>query len=415
MTDLQPNILSFLLFAVSFALIYASLRYSVLRYKTIFTPLFFKISLEFGFITVVSSIAALFARGGKLSLFFSYNISDFNYTLLVSIFSAASLFCGYHLCAQLPLSTLSHKLFSKFDRSNRRLRTVAFFSICFSLLAFAFLVFFTSGATLWLTDSRTAYIQHRSGAGQYYAFFIWGLSIAQILLLASYSRSHSFRLPLLITLLVSLVFFFSGSKGAMLTPLFNLIIFYDQYIKRVSLVKALFLSLLLIFAIILLLFFQQTNALDGVIYYFSEYFSFTSEYIHRSGELGFMFGSATLSSLQSMLPRSIFPDKSYIYGVLYIHELITPGAAETGNTFGVLPWSLSYLDFGFFGVIISSLISGLFCRIFYDLWYFNPTAIRFVAALSFTMLNPLPFTNFVAQFLILFILVIATKSTLVSP
>ena len=127
----------------------------------------------------------------------------------------------------------------------------------------------------------------------------------------------------------------------------------------------------------------------------------TAEYIYRSDELGNLMGLGLLTDFYSMVPRSIYEEKPYIYGVLYIHNLLTPGQAETGNTFGVLQWSLSYLDFGIIGVIFFYSFKAIIGKIIYEIWRVRPTIIMFIICITFVLWSPFPFANsFVSSIII---------------
>ena len=57
--------------------------------------------------------------------------------------------------------------------------------------------------------------------------------------------------------------------------------------------------------------------------YFKEYYS---------GKFILFYGQIYFSDFWSLIPRGLFPDKPYVYGITYVNEYFFPGAAAESNT-----------------------------------------------------------------------------------
>jgi hypothetical protein len=139
--------------------------------------------------------------------------------------------------------------------------------------------------------------------------------------------------------------YFLGSKNNILILVVISGVYYNFYIKRISLLGCL-LFLFISFSSILGLLYLQ-GSYDTLFYgmnYFKDYFNTTFKFISRFDEFGFRYGKGWLSSLWFYVPRGLFPDKPFEYGLTLIHRTLFPGYAALGHTPGSLPWSLAYLD-----------------------------------------------------------------------
>ena len=99
-------------------------------------------------------------------------------------------------------------------------------------------------------------------------------------------------------------------------------------------------------------------------------------------EIGHRFGEGYLTSLWFYVPRALFQDKPFEYGVTLIHQSLFPGMAEQSFTPGILPWGLSYLDFGVFGVAIEGLLIGSFQRAVYLRFMMQKSMVMFIIMIS---------------------------------
>jgi hypothetical protein len=67
------------------------------------------------------------------------------------------------------------------------------------------------------------------------------------------------------------------------------------------------------------------------------------------GRVPLFNGEITLSSLWGYVPRLLYPEKPYVYGVTHINEIFFPGMAALGHTPAFDGGVEYFADFGFFG------------------------------------------------------------------
>jgi hypothetical protein len=269
--------------------------------------------------------------------------------------------------------------------------------------AMAALAIVGGGGMLWLTNSRIAYQQYRSGAGPFFSAYEWLLSFALLYVLWSV-RPRFLGTSAAVAFFAALMFL-SGSKGFVLLTLIIGVSYYHFFVRRIPAVAlVLAFPVLAVGALGLQLVQGTSQDLIGTVLYFREYFAFTAMFLERFSEFGHTFGATTLSELWSYVPRGLVPSKPYVYGVINILDVLLPGAAERGHTPGILPWAVAYLDFGAIGVFFSGYISGLLRRVpfehflrhresffafslmvhfsFREIWLFLPLPLVFVLALA---------------------------------
>jgi hypothetical protein len=224
----------------------------------------------------------------------------------------------------------------------------------------------TSGAgLLWITDSRQAYQSYRAGVGFIYLMVQWSLLFS--LLYYFWARKPKLRGIVVGVILFSFVAFFTGSKGNLLSGLVLAGVYYNFYVKRIPFIVILgaIATVLLIFVSLLIL---QGSYVDllSTLSYFREYTETTGQFLARFDEFGFQWGYGALSDLWFYVPRALYPDKPYEYGIVLINKVLFPGAAELGATPGILAWALAYLDFGVIGVFIAGVTTAFIRRGAYD-------------------------------------------------
>jgi hypothetical protein len=221
------------------------------------------------------------------------------------------------------------------------------------------------GGALWLTNSRTAYQFYRSGAGPFFSAFEWCLSFALLYLLWS-------KRPRLVGTVASVLGFavlmyFSGSKGFVLLTLIIGVSYYHFLVRRIPTAALCTLFPLLALGAVGLQLLQRTSGdILGTVLYFRDYFAFSAEFVGRFGEFQHTFGATTLSELWSFVPRGLVSSKPYVYGVVRILDVLSPGMAEEGHTAGILPWTVAYLDLGILGVCLSGFVTGLLRRVAFE-------------------------------------------------
>ncbi|MFJ2989759.1 oligosaccharide repeat unit polymerase [Collimonas sp. NPDC087041] len=229
------------------------------------------------------------------------------------------------------------------------------------------------GGALWLSDPREAYQYNKFGAGNYYLFWIWGISFLLLYILYTIRPTTKLEFlkisPLLMIILCST--YFTGSKQVLMVNLLLVIFYYVNYVKPIRLKYFVLLAAGLLAGFLSLQLIQGTTTdLGGAFAYF-DYFQKTIEFVSKYDQIGPKYGEAFLSSFWGYIPRSFAPDKPLVYGQILIQEFLYPGAADAGYYPAFSPWSFLYLDFWIFGVAISGFFSGILSWVFYELFIKN--------------------------------------------
>lgn len=252
--------------------------------------------------------------------------------------------------------TMAYKIprMGRYSLGDLRYLAKIFFLLYFA--AFLILAIRTGGVGSWLADIRGSYIEKRDGNGVFYAAAVSFLSISYFCEGVSSSRSLVFALR-------SLVYFGAiyvlGSKGfVLLFFIFGLVIIHRQ--GQVSIGRALMTAMPIAFVLLLINFASQRETLDfaGVAEYFNYYPNAAMYYAdYFRGAIPLLDGKVFLTSFWEYVPRSLFPDKPYVYGILHVVEIYYPGGAESGNTpafYGGVP---QFADFGLLGVLLFALFN----------------------------------------------------------
>ena len=385
------------LLAVIFAL------YGVIKYKTLLNVL--SISICIFSISVIIAIPHY--------MFFSSNTPDRSIELaaLISILYIFGITLPFMINASFVRKEY-HKflVYFKFDNTHRQMRYKKFVLSGFLISAgmFFLLLMIQSGAgTIWLTSPRDAYMDYRHGSGHFYALTMWALMFGYIFFLWFARPTY--------TAVVALFFFsflayYLASKGFILY-FWIIFIFYWNYIIKPIRSAILFLS-----GILFLSLFLGSQLIQGTAKSFADtikyfiYFDTTSIFLSKFDQVGYQFGSAFLSQFWEMVPRSLFPDKPYVYGQYIIHETLDPGMLEKGRARGTLKWTKYYLDFGIFGVFVVGFLTGLFKKTTYD--YFlkhkqNPFA--FMIMMQIGIITIFNYSNLLIFFILLFLFAFLIK------
>jgi hypothetical protein len=212
------------------------------------------------------------------------------------------------------------------------------------------------GGTAWLTDTRTAYIHNRSGAGQFWLLSLWFLMTTMLYYLWS-RRPRGLELLFVLGLFTGGAYL-TGSKYVILCAFITGLAYYNFLVRPLS-TTFLFLSgIAAVAGFFGLLFFQSAMTALNFLSYF-EHFDITTQFLARFDEYGYRCGAGWLSELWFYVPRALYPDKPLEYGGLLVPAHLFPGAYEQGYAPGFLSWSLGYLDFGTSGVFVAGYLKGL--------------------------------------------------------
>lgn len=327
-------------------------------------PLSATVFLTIGVFTVISYLTVLaFVEP-------SANAEEsFGDVLWVSSVYLFAIYIGY--CTRYnPARHFFYRFLSAFNSRQEPKNTSVILIVALLLgaaLSYAALMATSGVGLLWITDTRTAYQLHRVGAGHWWLIYQWLLMAAffMVLFLRRGAPISYLRLLLYTSFFVALLYF-SGSKAAVLSVLVVAVLYVHYFVKKISVVMA---SIAILLAIIFFLVqLVISGAYDNVTAagaYFVDYFYNAAEFLSRVDEIGHRFGEGWLTSFWFYVPRAVFPDKPFEYGLTLIHQSLFPGMAEQSFTPGIEPWALSYLDFGVIGVAFEGFLIGSFQRAVY--------------------------------------------------
>lgn len=237
--------------------------------------------------------------------------------------------------------------------SSRILRCGSILALCIYGVAFYLLASAEFGVFNWIVNPREGYQLHRTGQGHWYGLAITALSVSLLLSLFS---APTARTTLLKTPIYLLMAYLLGSKLVMLS-LFTSILIFLWFIGWRSLTKTIVLGTPLIFSLLVInLFLALSDNFDvQAIFEYFDYYKNAADYYraYLGNEIDLFWGEVIASSFASYIPRSLWPEKPFVYGVLLVNEIFYPGQAELTNTPAFGGAVEQFADFGFPGVILS--------------------------------------------------------------
>lgn len=366
---MYPYSIIFLVFLSLF--VFWLIFYGVIIYKTPLNPLSFYLAFDSGLRVILSC-----------ALIYYFGYTDFSDGDIVN---ALALHFLYVSCFALPfllrprwllqlVNFLVRLFLLRLPREKTRFSVIVFFIlISFILINFYFLATVGDGGMLWLLDPREAYQYKKLGAGNYYLFWVWGISFLLLYVLYTIrprTKKEFLKIsPILLLILFST--YFTGSKQVLIVNILLIIFYYTNYVKAISLKFFVILGSCLLLGFLSLQLLQGTTTdLSGALAYF-DYFQKTIEFVSKYDQIGPKYGEAFLSSFWGYIPRSFAPDKPLVYGQILIQEFLYPGAADAGYYPAFSSWSFLYLDFWIFGVAVSGLFSGALSWTLYELFRKN--------------------------------------------
>ncbi|MEM4655050.1 MAG: O-antigen polymerase [Thermosphaera sp.] len=281
--------------------------------------------------------------------------------------------------------------------------------IIFFFLAFvtAFMIAISDDPFLWLTSPRQAYMTISNNLGMFWFFSTSLLKIMFILFLFSLAlRRVKKKIVILFSSLPFIILaYFLGSKGLAVSFLIGSAIYWNYYVKRISLIEFLLFGAGIISFIWLLLILY--HPLSWFKYF--DYFYNTAVFMSHSEEIGKYYGRIFFEDVQYLVPRIFYPEKERVYGFnKYVYELLWPGVVSKGRTTpGFLGDVYTYVNFGFTGVFLYALISQVLNRL---LFVFATTQDKkdFIPFLILMQINGFSIINLAAPFLPTLIIFIAT-------
>lgn len=284
----------------------------------------------------------------------------FQYALLVS--NVHGFLSGLTLIALIRLAVTRRPLVRLAERvagsggpaKPERMRTAA--AVFLALYVFSFLMLTKSfGLVHWLADPRTGYQLHRAGAGQWYALSLTFLGVSMVLA-TTYART-TVRALALAPVYLGLIFLL-GSKSFIIG--FTLYLINILAIRKFKYLTPFAIVILSAGAVSTISTFVQSLGGFGIqeISSYSDYFVNASMYYrdYLNGTYPLYHGQVTLTSLWDLVPRSVYPNKPYVFGNILVDEHYFPGAAAQTSTpaFATVDY---FSDFGWLQVIVSAIIN----------------------------------------------------------
>ena len=366
-----------LVISILFFLLVLYLSYK--KYNTFFNPWFAFFSVD----VLIFHIASMFGAY-YLGISRSENTNEIFYKCTGIYFISYGISYFY----QSNLVVKSIKKIINFAPEIKIDATVKVIGYSFFITAFILLASVGKAGLLWFYEPRLAYLDYRgaTGDGALFTLVEWAL-IFSLLVNLPYSKKSPINW-LYIVVLHCFFSYFLGSKQILLTVVIYSLFAYQYVYKRISIA---YLFYGIIFGILFFLISLGDGDLDSSVQnasvYLSEYFLNTSLIFENDISQYFWPGELLNSTIWTYLPRFLFSQKPYEYGVVLINSIIFPGAAERGQTPGLIAWSQWYVDFGFIGLGVYGFFRGLFeasVFLIIDEKKFGPVKTGFLFGISIT-------------------------------
>jgi oligosaccharide repeat unit polymerase len=387
------------LFVLTFTLMFFLGVYGYMRYRTAINPLTFFVFLNFGVFTILSAGVSYYMIPMR-----SYGNDSFIETYLYATVYMLAFASSYTYKSRL-LPRLYRQMLAIFMLKNVNMRfsmAKVLVLIGVSICSYIALAVIGGGGILWLTDTRYAYQNYRSGAGIFFTLSQWLLIITYLYYFWMFRPKSLLKIIFLMCVYIALISFL-GSKANIIGIIILTIVYYNFYVKRLSLFFLSFSAItgFLFFLLMQILQKSSSGAINSL-FYFRDYFNTTAMFISRFDEFQHMYGSGWVSSLWGYVPRILYSDKPYEYGNKLIHEVLFPGMAELGHTPGILSWALSYLDYGLLGIVISGFLYGVFSKVVYEHFLKNKECFfSFILMVQLTLWQILIYSPVIVTFFLL--------------
>ncbi len=304
-------------------------------------------------------------------LFLIANTEDYKFVGIAVLVSCLSLFIEI-IIIRIAIYT-SKKIFFdiKFkeidlQKINFNKLSLLFYSLF--VLSFVLLASHTFGVLNWIMNPREGYQFHREGAGQFWAFGLTFLSVSFFLKMVQLKKYTNKKILLFIFYIISAYLF--GSKGILIEYLIffftTLWLFKDKKIKFYIAIGVPFIASIVLYNLYLAL---NDYNFQSIAEYFDLYINssnFYKEYFN--GNFKLLYGKIFFTDYWALLPRALFPNKPYVYGIIHVNEYFFPGAAEETNTPAFGGPIAYFADFGILGVIFLTLFN-LFTYIKYFFYF----------------------------------------------
>jgi hypothetical protein len=305
------------------------------------------IGLPFQVFSVLISPSLLLDEG-LFNLWLNIAIGYTNLALLIEVFLIVGTltWCKAH-------DEFFNYIFDRFKIFTPQRKGILAASVIFYFSFLCSLILLSSdfGLFNWILDPRTGYQYYRMGNGHWYGFAILFLSISFVLCTIN-QKSKKILFILFIFYLTNAHLL--GAKTFLVS--FSVYFFILLWLRKIKISKSLLFLTALIIAGFILVNFNPSQFYDFVLY-FDQYVNsamYFEEYYR--GNISLFYGEIWLSDFYQIVPRSIFTDKPYVYGITLVNELFWPGMAEASHTPAFGGPISAFADFGVAGIIIMSLM-----------------------------------------------------------
>jgi hypothetical protein len=241
----------------------------------------------------------------------------------------------------------------------RRFILLGWIFLLLYLIFFYIMAEHSFGLDNWLDEPRAGYQRHRKGVGHLYAMSITMLSLSTTIMFLYLPRRK-------IILFLPLYFYFwyiMGSKGMILRIgeiflIISTLRFSSKYLFKVAPFV-----LIILFSLILRNFLGLNwdgilETIDRMARYYSHSSNAAIYYeAYFNSAIDLFYGEVWLTNWWSIVPRSFFPNKPDVYGIILVNEHFYPGAAANTNTPAFGGSVGSFADFGIIGVLINSIMN----------------------------------------------------------
>lgn len=265
--------------------------------------------------------------------------------------------------SRVKVSRLYNNPIFSIDLTNKRKRQLLILiGIFLMILALGALISLASvsgfGIGNWISYPRIGYQEYRRGNGHYWVFAQVLLSISAILLLVTSQTKFKF---IAYALANGAIWWFLGSKAFIIGfGSFATAMWFYKFGKNFFILGLMIIMIFLIMIANWLLNTEMQLSLgdfSGIMEYFDMYqvgIMYYKEYY--ANQISLYYGDVYLSSFWSYVPRALYEDKPWVYGIYLVVDHFFPGGPESGNTPGFAGSVEQFADFGYAGLLVAPLL-----------------------------------------------------------
>ncbi len=296
---------------------------------------------------------AFILNNGIFDLGYQYALLMNNIFYFSELFSCILIFKILNLYNFGNLISLKRK-----NISNKNLNSLSGMFLLIYLLLMLYVAYIDFGVYNWISNPREGYQLHRTGSGYLFALAISALSTSLCLSFLAKPDHISVIKRFIPFMFFSYLF---GSKTIILSFFYAHLIFL-WFINWQGLKKAIYFVTPVVLSLVLWNFYLAIGdefSLQSIIEYFDYYKNASLYYTDMiDGKIELYYGDIFLSSFWSYIPRAIYAEKPFIYGILIINELYYPGMAELSHTPAFGGMVEQHADFGPLGVLFFGFFNG---------------------------------------------------------